>query len=347
MISLFKIIIAALVVFTISYILVAAIRSWANRRRILDIPNERSSHNVPVPRGGGISIVVLVILGIWFFYIIDPALYQVRILIAFTAGGILISGISIFDDLYTVRNNIRFLVHGMSAVIIVVVVGYASELILPFINNIQLGVIGIILTFLYITGLTNAYNFMDGIDGIAGIQAIVAGAGWACIGYLYSDPILLLTGILVASASAGFLLHNWHPAKIFMGDVGSAFLGYTFAVLTVIALRRDPVLLIIGVMFVWPFIFDTAYTIAKRLIRRENIFQAHRSHVYQRLVIAGWKHSSVSLLYGIFASIVLIPVILINKQYSFGLPLLVTLPVLCCGILILLNSKVEKKRQPG
>ena len=103
----------------------------------------------------------------------------------------------------------------------------------------SLGRLGLIITFLWIVGLTNAYNFMDGIDGIAGGQAVVAGLGWAGLGYLTDQPLIGLLGLLLAASSLGFLGHNWPPARIFMGDVGSAFLGFTFAVLAVAAAQRD------------------------------------------------------------------------------------------------------------
>jgi UDP-N-acetylmuramyl pentapeptide phosphotransferase/UDP-N-acetylglucosamine-1-phosphate transferase len=104
-------------------------------------------------------------------------------------------------------------------------------------------------------------------------------------------------GLLLAAASSGFLLHNWPPARIFMGDAGSGFLGFSFAVLPLLASPENPALLIVGVLLLWPFVFDTTFTLVRRLCRRENVFQAHRSHLYQRLVIAGLSHPAVTLLY--------------------------------------------------
>jgi UDP-N-acetylmuramyl pentapeptide phosphotransferase/UDP-N-acetylglucosamine-1-phosphate transferase len=146
-------------------------------------------------------------------------------------------------------------------------------------------------------GLTNAYNFMDGIDGIAAGQGIVAAIGWGIIGLITGNPFLTALGFLLAASCLGFLCHNWPPARIFMGDVGSAFLGYTFAVLAVIASQSDPRLAFIGILFVWPFVFDAVFTFFRRLRKHENVFEAHRSHLYQRLVIAGYSHGVVSTLY--------------------------------------------------
>ena len=159
------------------------------------------------------------------------------------------------------------------------------------------GWLGVPLAFFWVVGLTNAYNFMDGIDGLAGSQAVIAGVGWAGLGWLRGEPLVSLLGLLVAGSSLGFLLHNWPPARIFMGDVGSAFLGFTFAALSVLAAQQNPRLAVAGILLLWPFIFDTIGTFLRRLRRRENVFAAHRSHLYQRLVIAGYSHRTVTLLY--------------------------------------------------
>jgi UDP-N-acetylmuramyl pentapeptide phosphotransferase/UDP-N-acetylglucosamine-1-phosphate transferase len=106
-----------------------------------------------------------------------------------------------------------------------------------------------------------------------------------------------LIGILLAASCLGFLFHNWPPARIFMGDVGSAFIGFTLAVIPIIGNRKDPLMMVVGFLFVWPFIFDTSFTLIRRLTRGENIFVAHRSHIYQRLVMAGYTHRFVALIY--------------------------------------------------
>lgn len=341
--TLYIISLSSIFIFIASYLLVAGIRSWADRKRILDVPNERSSHDRPIPRGGGISIVSLTMGGIWLFYVIDPALYTIDMMVIFTIGAIIIAGISLLDDLYSIRNGIRFIVHGIAATGIIWKIGFFYELPIPFFGNMYLEYAGIILTFLFIVGLTNAYNFMDGIDGIAGIQAIIAGIGWAVVGYIYSVHFILILALLIAASSAGFLFHNWHPAKIFMGDVGSAFLGFTFAAITMIAVKHDPLLLYAGILLLWPFIFDTVYTFLRRILHKENIFEAHRSHLYQRLVIAGWGHCSVTILYGILACSAWIPIGLMLWKIQIGYLLIFTIPVLLFIFLVTVTSRYEKR----
>lgn len=289
-------VIGAVFAFTVSYLAVAGLRRWIGSRW-LDIPNERSSHTQPTPRGGGLAIVIVALVGSWLalpFVCSSVTTWQ---WLAFSTGALLIVSISWLDDLLSLSTRVRFAVHLVGAVLAVLAFGAWKEIVLPGMGSFSLDWIGWPLTLLWIVGLTNAYNFMDGIDGIAGGQAIVAGAGWAIIGIIGSNPLLCIIGILLAASCLGFLGHNWPPAKIFMGDVGSAFLGYTFAVLPVIAARGNARFMLIGILFVWPFVFDTAFTFVRRLIKRENVFTAHRSHLYQRLVISGFSHQTVTLLY--------------------------------------------------
>jgi UDP-N-acetylmuramyl pentapeptide phosphotransferase/UDP-N-acetylglucosamine-1-phosphate transferase len=141
---------------------------------------------------------------------------------------------------------------------------------------------------------------MDGIDGIAGGQAVVGGLAWLGFGLIQQVPIVSIIGLLIASSSLGFLWHNWQPSRIIMGDVGATFLGYSFAVLPLLFENHTPILrngLWFSMLVLWAFLADTGITMLRRALRRENIFQAHRSHFYQRLVISGWSHARVSALY--------------------------------------------------
>ena len=215
---------------------------------------------------------------------------------AFLGGAVTIALVSWIDDLRSLLPTFRFGVHFLSSFIVVIAVGYWQEIEIPVFGLIELNWEGWLVTVLWIVGAINAYNFMDGLDGIAGGQGVVAGLGWAVLGWLLAQPVVLVLGLLLAAASLGFLLHNWQPAKIFMGDVGSAFLGFSFAVLPLL-LQDQPQAPVWGFLLVWSFVFDAAYTFLRRLLKREAVFSAHRSHLYQRLVISGLSHPVVSSYY--------------------------------------------------
>jgi UDP-N-acetylmuramyl pentapeptide phosphotransferase/UDP-N-acetylglucosamine-1-phosphate transferase len=191
---------------------------------------------------------------------------------------------------------------------------------------------------------------MDGIDGIAGGQAFVAGLGWAVAGFLSGNTFIMFFGLLIAASSLGFLFHNWSPAKIFMGDVGSAFLGYTFAVLPLIFAsdtRFRPSGLapfFAGILLLWPFIFDSIFTLLRRLRLGENVFQAHRSHLYQRLVVLGYSHKSVSLLYSALAMVGVVFAAGWAKHFrNISALVVIVLPLLCVTLWSVVTRAEQKK----
>lgn len=288
--------IVSLIALGLSYLSVGGLRRWAEHRQLLDVPNERSSHSRPTPRGGGLAIVFITLAGIWLYAWASPITPRLPLL-AYTLGGIMVAVAGWLDDMRSLPVGVRFIVHSLAALLVINGVGYWRIVELPVLGQLQLGWVGLPVVFFWIVGLTNAYNFMDGIDGIAGGQALVAGLGWAVFGWLGNFPLVSALGVLLAASSLGFLGHNWPPARIFMGDVASGFLGYTLAILAVVAGLGNPRYILAGVLPLWPFLFDTVFTFLRRLSRGENVFAAHRSHLYQRLVIADHSHRSVTLLY--------------------------------------------------
>ena len=312
----------------LSYLFVYLIRHYVERRQILDHPNERSSHSTPTPRGGGLAIVILVLgTGLWFA---SEAGWS-RSLIYILCGAV-IAFLGWRDDVHSLSSRVRFAVHSLVAVISIIGLGYFKSVTIPLFGELQLGVAGIIITFLWIIGLTNAFNFMDGIDGMAGGVAFAGGIGWMLLsfntGYLIHS-FAFWVAFAIAASSLGFLAHNWSPAKIFMGDVASTFLGYSFAVLPLIAIDKEGDSLMLGTLLMWTFIMDAGVTFIQRLVRREAVFSAHRSHLYQRLIKRGYTHAAISSLYMVLTlvavrlsyewarGIQIAPVLII-----FGLPLI-------------------------
>ena len=299
---------------------VRLLTSWALRRNLLDVPNSRSSHTRPTPRGGGLAIAAISVSG-WVYLEFASGLPTAAIL-GCVLGAALVIGISWLDDLVGLSARVRLLVHLVAAGIAVISVGSWDVVALPFGSQLVLGGAGTVLTVLWIVGLTNAYNFMDGSDGMAGTQAVIAGLGWSFVAAASGDTTTSAFAVLLAGSSTGFLVHNMPPARIFMGDVGSAFLGYSFAILPLLSLhsgeplRRTAPLL--GFLFVWPFICDTSFTLLRRLVRGENIFAAHRTHVYQRAMTVGYSHRCVLLIYATLALIGAELAVLWHSQHSLG-----------------------------
>ncbi len=288
--------------FILTFFGVELFRRWSLKRQILDIPNERSSHSTPTPRGGGIIFVGVCLI----FCIIWNLEFGIW---SYLSGAILLAVISWIDDLKSVPSILRFTVHFISAGLIIYGFGLFQIVRFPYIGDIQLNYFALPITLLWIVWLTNAYNFMDGIDGIAAAQAITAGIGWYLLGYKFDIPFTGFLGMILALTNSAFIFHNWSPAKIFMGDVGSAFLGFSFAFLPLSAAKESTQntskFFLIGVLFVLPFMFDTVFTFIRRLLNGEKVWQAHRSHLYQRLVIGGYSHRFVTTLYGIISLLII------------------------------------------
>ncbi len=278
---------------TLSYLFIHLIRHYAEKKQVLDHPNERSSHVTPTARGGGLAIVLLV-TGTAIGSVNEADLNQV---IVYIACGLVIAFLGWRDDVSSLSPKIRFIVQGLVAALSIYVLGYFKSVTIPLFGELQLGFVGIIITFFWILGLINAYNFMDGIDGMAGGVALAGACAWMFISANMQNNFVFWISFAIAASSLGFLFHNWSPAKIFMGDVASTFLGYTFAVLPLLSADEGGDALMLGTLIMWTFIMDAGVTFIRRAIKRENIFSAHRTHLYQRLVASGYKHASISLLY--------------------------------------------------
>jgi len=286
-------ILAFIILAFLSYFLVYLFRRYAEHRQIFDHPNERSSHSTPTPRGGGLAIVVLVMgMGIWSLREMELS----RVLIYLGCGAV-IAFLGWRDDLHSLSTGVRFTVQGLVAAVSIYGLGYAKSITIPLVGVLPLGAFGVVITFLWIIGLTNAYNFMDGIDGIAGGVAFAGGLGWMALASHADIPFAFWIALAISAGSLGFLGHNWSPAKIFMGDVASTFLGYTFAALPLISSDKGGDALMLGTLLMWTFILDASVTFWQRVFRGENVFTAHRSHLYQRLVIGGYSHAAISALY--------------------------------------------------
>lgn len=253
----------------------------ALKKSLFILPNERSSHTTPTPHGGGIAIAVTWFLGLVYLFTckeIEPSLFY-----ALMSGSVL-SIVSYFDDLYELSPRIRLFVQALVSIAGLCALGGLERIDFgfwiidnPFVTNI--------LAFLGIMWFINLYNFLDGIDGYAGSEAIfLAISGWLLFG---GEHFLFL----IASV-AGFLVWNWHRAKIFMGDVGSTLLGYTMAIFA-LYYQNNEVSLFVWLILFGLFWFDATLTLMRRYRNHEKLSQAHRKHAYQRLVQSGILHDRV------------------------------------------------------
>jgi UDP-GlcNAc:undecaprenyl-phosphate GlcNAc-1-phosphate transferase len=239
----------------------------------LDKPNERSLHVVPVPRTGGIAIITgIVAAALWLRA--GPSLLVPVFALAIA---------SFFDDRHALPAAVRLLMHLVAAAIFLWLAAESSEAALLFV------------LLLAIAWITNLYNFMDGSDGLAGGMAVIGFGTYGIGAWLGGNLELELLAWSIAAAAMGFLIFNFPPAKIFMGDVGSIPLGFLAGAFGVAGWRQGLWPLWFPLAVFAPFIVDASMTLVRRLLRGERVWQAHRQHYYQRLILSGWSHRRTAL----------------------------------------------------
>lgn len=277
----------------VSWALTGAVRRWMLSRGRLDVPNERSSHVVPTPRGGGLAVALVVLAGIGAGTLLG--LVPPRVGIALLGGALMVGTIGWLDDCYSLSARPRLLVHVAAALWTLAWLGGFPRLSVGT-GSLTLGVAGWVVAALGIVWAVNFYNFMDGIDGIAGVEAVTVGLGGGLLLLHAGAGGLASIAFLVAAASTGFLLWNWAPARIFMGDVGSGVLGYLFAALAIASENAGAVPMLAWLLLLGVFVVDATLTLARRALQGEAVFNAHSTHAYQRAVQAGLSHARVSTL---------------------------------------------------
>ncbi|WP_409316685.1 MraY family glycosyltransferase [Pseudomonas sp. KCJK9016] len=289
----------------LSFALTAILRRYALASSMLDVPNHRSSHTVPTPRGGGVSIVVTFLLSL--VTVKTGGFIDFSFFLGATGAGLLVAVIGFMDDHGHIAARWRLLGHFAAAVwILVWIGGLAPIVILGF--TFDLSWAGNVLALFYLVWLLNLYNFMDGIDGIASVEAISVCLS-ACLFYWLDGHHALIWGpLLLAMSVLGFLFWNFPPAKIFMGDAGSGFLGIILGILSLQAASADPRYLWVWLILLGVFIVDATFTLLRRLLRGDRVYEAHRSHAYQYASRQFGQHLPVTVATALINLLWLLPI---------------------------------------
>ena len=291
----------------ISLLLTSALQRYALAKSLIDVPNERSSHTVPTPRGGGVAIVLS-------FLFLLPVLPIFSLLSWSSTWGLLGAGAGIavlgfLDDHGHIAARWRLLGHFSAAVWALFWLGGAPPLAVMG-TTFDMGWIGILLAILYLVWTLNLYNFMDGIDGLASVEAIFASLSAALIYAFMGLDAMAWAPLLLSFAVAGFLYWNFPPAKIFMGDAGSGFLGVTLGVFSLQAAWASPSLIWVWLILMGVFVVDATFTLIRRLMRGDKIYEAHRSHAYQYASRKFGSHLPVTLTVSLVNVVWLLPIAL-------------------------------------
>ncbi|MDN5108039.1 glycosyltransferase family 4 protein [Aliarcobacter butzleri] len=272
-----------IVLVLISFFLTYFIKNYMIKKSFVASVNERSSHTVPTPHGGGIAIAITWFIGLFYLYFIGQIENNLFYALLF---GAVISIVSFFDDIYELSPKLRLIIQAIVAIGGLYFLG-GFETLTFGIFNIQNPIFTNIFAFFMIIWFINLYNFLDGINGYAGSEAVFLSlAGFILFGGNHFS--------VLAVAVLGFLYWNWNKAKIFMGDVGSTLLGYNIAIFTIYYANQEPTNFWIWIILFSVYWFDATLTLIRRKLNKERLSQAHKKHAYQRLTQAGWSHYKVT-----------------------------------------------------
>lgn len=302
-----------IVLVLISFFLTYFIKNYMIKKSFVASVNERSSHTVPTPHGGGIAIAITWFIGLFYLYFTGQIEENLFYALLF---GAVISIVSFFDDIYELSPKLRLIVQAIVAIGGLYFLG-GFETLTFGIFDIQNPIFTNIFAFFMIIWFINLYNFLDGINGYAGSEAV----------FLCLAGFILFGGnhfLVLAVAVLGFLYWNWNKAKIFMGDVGSTLLGYNIAIFTLYYANQEPTNFWIWIILFSVYWFDATLTLIRRKLNKEKLSLAHKKHVYQRLTQAGWSHYkvtnySIGLNILLFAIVYFVPNIIISIILSLVL----------------------------
>lgn len=331
---------STLISFIIGLVSATIISKVGFKLGLADIPNKRSAHHIPIPKGGGIGIPIAAV-------IVSLFINKVYILIGLA---FILSVVALINDRKELPVSLRLILEFTLSIAIVLV--YKKKVLIYIYNNYSLLVVIAlaILISIFIVATTNFFNFMDGINGIAGFEAIITFVFLGLFAlYLKKSPEIAIITFAVSSASAGFLLLNFPKAKVFMGDVGSVFIGFLFTG-TVIYLVSNIKEFLLLTLFLSIFYIDTSSTILIRLLNKKNILKAHKDHLYQKLVHnSGWTHAKVTIYFGIAQTFIgFFGLILFRFDILFLIIFWVIIIMFYWGILIssnLLKPKISIKNR--
>jgi UDP-GlcNAc:undecaprenyl-phosphate/decaprenyl-phosphate GlcNAc-1-phosphate transferase len=309
------------VVFVTPFVIKLALKIGA-----VDQPNKRKVHMKPMPRIGGLAIFIGVVIG----YFIS-GVYFIPIT-AISIGGVVILLLGIIDDLITLSAKVKLIFQTVAA-LIVVSSGLLIEVIhIPLLGTYQIGLLSYPLTLLWIVGITNSINLIDGLDGLAtGVSSIIL-ITIGSLAFIHGKALILTFCIILLGSLLGFLIHNFYPAKIFLGDMGALFIGYSISVISLLGLYKSVTLfsMFVPLLLLGVPLFDTLFAIIRRTINQTGIMSPDKNHLHHRLMSKGLSHKNAVLF--IYGMGVIFSIIAITSAYT---PLWGTIIILLIMIILL------------
>lgn len=332
---------AGLLAFVVSAVVADLIILVSTRWRLVDLPNRRSAHALPTARGGGLAIVSTAILGMLAAAVRYPD-HAGELIFGLLLPSLAIAIVGFIDDIRPLRPLLRLAIQIAAAVAVTAVLGPLTAVGLPGAEPFRLGLFAWPLTVVWLVGMINAFNFMDGSDGMLALAATVAGLFLALLAWMSGALSTTLVAGFVAAAAGGFLVFNWPPARIFMGDVGSGFLGAVFGALPLLLPADSRESLFVPVVLVlWPYIYDPLLSVLRRIWNGANPLQPHREFLFHRLIRSGVDHGRAALVYA-FLSLCGGSVAFSMLDASLPVAIRTLLPLVAVGMAACLTWSTER-----
>jgi UDP-GlcNAc:undecaprenyl-phosphate GlcNAc-1-phosphate transferase len=318
----------------------------ALRLNLMDFPGARSSHKTPTPTMGGVAIVVAFFAGTILARFSPVHWVAPGWLGWFAAGAGMVAVVGLIDDFRRLPVFLRLLLYGVAAGMGVAGGIRLRVIDVPLLGKIEFGILEIPITVLWILAVVSFYNFMDGIDGLAVGVGVIVTAFLAYIAWEVGNSNILILSVLLGSGCLGFVCYNFPPAKVFMGDVGSTFIGYTLAVLALMGNQSEKsgyIPFLVPVLLLGTFLFDTTVTLGRRILRREKWYLSHREHYYQKMTKLGFSHLQITLSeYSVTFLLGISALIYIRANQTLAFPILVIWLILLSGLTRLITL-LEKR----
>lgn len=336
-----------------SFLLTPLVIKFANKFGYVDIPKDnRRVHEKPMPRIGGIAIIMAMFVGFIVYYLFTKGISSISLNSSFTGyiiGAMIIFFMGILDDMYDLRARNKFLFQLLAAIVVCsfgIIINTAK---IPFIHTdlIDLGIFSIPITLLWIIGITNSVNLIDGLDGLAAGISSISSLALLIIFVTTSASLeaIVITAVMFG-ATIGFLPYNFNPAKTFMGDVGSNFLGYTLAVVSILGLAKGYTLIAIvaPLLILGVPIFDTLFAMVRRFLAGKPLLSPDGAHIHHRLLKSGFNQKqAVIILYSITSILCIIAVLIISADfYKFILLMLAGVSFVILGVITTIKIKHDK-----
>ncbi|GMB09149.1 glycosyltransferase family 4 protein [Thermolongibacillus altinsuensis] len=333
-----------LICFIIAVLITPAVKWLAFKVGATDKPNQRKVHQKIMPRLGGLAIFISFMIGYWILKPESP--FATAILIG--AAVVVLTGV--LDDIYELPPKLKLLGQIIAAVVVVVYGGVRIEYInLPFGGQLDFGILSIPITMFWIIGITNAINLIDGLDGLAAGVSSIALVTIASMAATMSNTyaFVFAMSLILLGSTLGFLIYNFHPAKIFMGDTGALFLGYMISVLSLLGFKNVTVFsFVIPILILGVPISDTFFAIIRRIVNKQPLSAPDKSHLHHCLLRLGYSHrQTVLIIYGMAAMFGLAAVLL-SKATMFGSLFVITVIVLIVELIVEKVGLVSKDYRP-